>query len=80
MKHVTVAYFASLREAAKTSQEDVETASETLAGLFHELGDRYGFKLRPENVKASLNLRWAGLDEGFSDGDSVVFIPPVAGG
>ena len=80
MKTVTVRYFAALREAAGTPEEHVETYASSLGDLYGELRDRHGFKLEAGQIKASRNLDWTPLDAPVSDGDSVVFIPPVAGG
>ena len=47
--------------------------------LFTELAQRYAF---PElnSVKVAVNDEFAGWDVTLTEGDSVVFIPPVAGG
>ena len=80
MKRVKVRYFAVFREKAGVSCEEVETSAADLALLYEELASRYAFHLSPNEVKASLNTNWVGLDSRFGDGDEIVFIPPVAGG
>ena len=80
MKSVRVRYFAALRESAGRAEEDVQTNARTLDELYKELQIRHGFSLRSDQVKASRNLTVGGLERTFQDGDSLVFLPPVAGG
>jgi len=79
MKSVTVEYFAILREQAGTASEVVETGSSVAADLFAELQSRHGFAA-PKNFKVAINDEFAEWTSAVSDGDRVVFIPPVAGG
>ena len=73
-------FFAALREAAGTSEAEVSTSTSTLGELYGELQERFGFPLEPRQIKVSRNLQMAALSDPFSEGDSVVFLPPVAGG
>jgi molybdopterin synthase sulfur carrier subunit len=79
MKIVTIEYFAVLREHAGLAAEEVATEAATAGELFAELSDRYAF---PElsSVKVALNDQFADWGAALTDGDTVVFIPPVAGG
>jgi molybdopterin converting factor small subunit len=77
---IEVRYFASLREAAGRSVQSVQTEAPTLKELYDQLRAEHDFSLAPQHVKASVNGDWSGLDGILADGDSVVFIPPVAGG
>jgi len=79
MISVTIEYFAVLRERAGRDNEQLQTPSGTAAELFAELTERYQF---PElaSVKVAINDEFADWHAALSDGDSVVFIPPVAGG
>lgn len=80
MKTVRVRYFATLREQAGRDRETVSTGAASLGDLYAELAARHGFGLGPSNIKASLNLEWVPLGHALSEGDEVVFMPPVAGG
>ncbi len=80
MKAVRVRYFATFRETAGVGEEPWQTDAGTLAELYSELSLRHGFKLRTGELKAAVNLHLTDLSCQFSDGDEIVFIPPVAGG
>ena len=77
---LTIQYFALMREQAGRSAETLETAATTPADLFAELKARYGFTLSREQLKVSVNSEFADWSRRLASGDTVVFIPPVAGG
>lgn len=79
MKNINVEYFAILRERAGRDRETLATTLNTPADLFVELQARYGFPAMT-SVKVAINDEFADLHSQLKDGDSVVFIPPVAGG
>lgn len=79
MMRVRVEYFAALREHAGCSHEEVETQAATLRALFAELEARHGFPRLP-SLKVALNAEFRDWESPLADGDTVVFIPPVAGG
>jgi molybdopterin converting factor subunit 1 len=79
MKKITVEYFAVLREQAGLDREVVETDGATAADLYAELQQRHSFADRT-TLKVAVNDEFSDWNESLSDGDSVVFIPPVAGG
>ena len=80
MKTVTVQYFALLREQAGCSEERVNTGAANPGELFAELRARRGFSLGRDVLKVAVNDDFASWDAVLSEGDRVVFIPPVAGG
>ena len=78
---VKVRYFASLREQAGKSQEDIEIEKgKNLKDIYQELSLRYGFTLLPQEIKYSLNNDYVDQIIQLNENDVVVFIPPVAGG
>jgi len=79
MKTVHIEYFAVLRECAGSDREAVSTAAETPQQLFAELAERYEFPTL-QSVKVAINEEFSDMQASLSDGDTVVFIPPVAGG
>lgn len=79
MKRVSVEYFAILRERAGRDCEVIETSLSTPADLFAELQSRYDFPVMT-SVKVAINDEFADWQHILQDGDTVVFIPPVAGG
>lgn len=79
-KTIHVRYYALLREERGCSGEDVETSANTAAELYFELKQRHGFRLLPERLKVAINEEFQPWGVTLSDNDTVVFIPPVAGG
>ena len=78
---VKVRYFASLREQAGKSQEDIEIENgKNLKDIYQELSLRYGFTLLPQEIKYSVNNDYVDQIIQLNENDVVVFIPPVAGG
>ncbi len=77
---ITIQYFALMREQAGRSMESLETLASTPADLYSELNARYGFTLPREQLKVAVNSEFADWSRPLAAGDSVVFIPPVAGG
>ena len=79
-KHVKVQYYALLREQAGRSEEALETAARTPRELYEELQQRHPFSLAPEMLRVAINAEFGEWTQQLAEGDSVVFIPPVAGG
>lgn len=77
---VTVQYFAIMKEEAGCDEETVTTSASTALELFEELAGRHGFSLDPSGTKVVINEEFQKWDHPIADGDTVVFIPPVAGG
>ena len=73
-------YFALLREQRGLRTETVETAAETPGQLYDELKSRHAFSLPGDRVRAAINGEFVSADGKLKTGDTVVFIPPVAGG
>lgn len=79
-KRIKVQYYAILREQAGRSDESVVTGANTPRDLYNELKSRYPFSLAPEMLRVAVNAEFSEWSQRLADGDSVVFIPPVAGG
>jgi molybdenum cofactor guanylyltransferase len=79
-KKIRVQYFAILREQAGRSDESLTTTAGTPRDLYNELRARYPFSLAPEMLRVAVNTEFGDWSQPLSDGDAVVFIPPVAGG
>ncbi len=79
MTQVRIEYFAILREHIGKNAEEVQTEAGTAGELFEELAARYAF---PEmnHMKVAINEEFGEWDTVLGDGDSIAFIPPVAGG
>lgn len=75
-----IQYFALLREQRGLDQETIESSAVTAADLYKELSRKNGFKLPTSSLKVAINDDFADWKTALSDGDTIVFIPPVAGG
>jgi len=75
-----VQYYALFREQAGRSEETIETTASTPDELYRELQARYPFKLAPSQLKVAVNTDFRDWHAPLAAGDTVVFIPPVAGG
>src|SRR5258708_903771 len=79
-RHITVQYFALLREQAGRREEALVSAARTPRELYAELAARYPFTLAPDVLRVAINAEFSEWSTPLADGDAVVFIPPVAGG
>jgi molybdopterin-guanine dinucleotide biosynthesis protein A/molybdopterin converting factor small subunit len=77
---IDIQYYASMREQAGRRSESLLTGAATPRELYRELAARHSFSLPPEMLRVAINSEFADWEQRLSDGDSVVFIPPVAGG
>lgn len=79
-KTIHIQYYALLREERKKSSEKVLTQAKTVEELYQELRARYHFKLTTDVLKVAVNDAFADWNTKLKDKDTVIFIPPVAGG
>ncbi|HXY76169.1 MAG TPA: NTP transferase domain-containing protein [Steroidobacteraceae bacterium] len=77
---LTVQYYALLREQAGRREETVVTSARTPRELYAELAGRYRFSLPAEVLRVAINTEFSDWSAPLTEGDAVVFIPPVAGG
>jgi molybdopterin-guanine dinucleotide biosynthesis protein A len=80
MRRLHVRYFAVLREQAGRSSEELETHATTPRELYEELQRRRGLTLAPEFLRVAVNDEFGDWRSPLANGDTVVFLPPVAGG
>jgi molybdopterin converting factor subunit 1 len=79
-RRIDVKYYALLREQAGRGSESLVTTATTPRELYQELRQRHPFSLAPEMLRVAVNSEFAQWEQPLQEGDSVVFIPPVAGG
>jgi molybdopterin-guanine dinucleotide biosynthesis protein A len=79
-KTFRIEYFAVLREQAGRREEIIDSAAHTASELYEQLQKRHGFKLAPSQLKVAVNAEFCDWHSRLEHGDTVVFIPPVAGG
>jgi molybdopterin-guanine dinucleotide biosynthesis protein A len=75
-----VQYYALFREQAGRSEETLETFASTPEQLYRELQARHPFTLAQQQLKVAVNTDFRDWNAALASGDTVVFIPPVAGG
>lgn len=79
-RSLRIQYFAVLREQAGTSEELLDTYASNPAELYEELRRKHRFALAPSQLKVAINSEFSHWQTDLKHGDTVVFIPPVAGG
>jgi molybdopterin-guanine dinucleotide biosynthesis protein A len=79
-RRLKVRYFAMLREQAGRSTEEIETQAGNPRQLYDELQRLRGLTVAPEFLRVAVNDEFGDWRAPLSDGDTVVFLPPVAGG
>ena len=80
MKHINVEYFALFRERVGHASESIETEAATAADLFAELQCKHPGLESLDTMKVAINDELAEWTSSISDGDQLLFFPPVAGG
>ncbi len=81
MMDINVIYFASLADEANRQQETVKVQQNTsLTELYEQLNQKYHFSRPQAELRVAVNDYFAKWADRINDGDSVVFITPVAGG
>lgn len=73
-------YFASLADAAGRTEEAVVSDAGDPHALYAQLRERYGFRFDTARLRVAVNGALADWRQSLSDGDEVVFLPPVSGG
>lgn len=77
---IKIKYYASLREETGCSEEYWETNCTKGDQLFEELCHKYHFSLKKDLLRLAINRQYRNFNDEISEGDEIVFIPPVAGG
>ncbi len=76
----TIKYYATLREQSGFSEEKITSSAATAEALFDELAKKYHFSLKPHQLRVAINNQFAKMSVPLKQNDTIVFIPPVAGG
>lgn len=79
-KTLSVEYFTLLRDERGESKETITTDAETYQDFYDGLKAQHGFSLDSERLMLIVNNSPSEWGESIGDGDTVVFIPPIAGG
>ncbi len=82
--HISVLYFAALRDLVGTGEEQLGLASDgslSIRSLLGELEARHaGLRGRLQSVRVAVNEEFAEPDTLLWGGETVALIPPVSGG
>ena len=79
--NINVLYFASLADEANCQEESVSVQQSTsLTELYEQLTQKHRFSRPQSELRVAVNDYFANWTDQINDGDSVVFITPVAGG
>ena len=78
--NIRIEYFARFRERAGVPSEYVNTDAVNAAALYRQIAANHGFNLSQAQLRVAVNDEFVGWDYALKNGDTVVFIPPVAGG
>ena len=78
---INVLYFASLADEANCHEEKVTVPQSTsLTELYEQLRQKHRFSRPQSELRVAVNDYFAKWTDEIYEGDSVVFITPVAGG
>ena len=80
MISITVRWFAAYRELTGTESEFIETDAETPAALFDAMKARHERLGGRTAALTAINDEMADWSAPLTDGDVVLFFPPVSGG
>jgi molybdopterin converting factor subunit 1 len=80
LQTVHIHYFALLREQRGLSQETVTTAAQTAEDLYRELQHKHNLGISKDLLKVAVNSEFKDWKTPIYTNDTIVFIPPVAGG
>ena len=72
-----ISYYAILREQAGKNREQWKTDASTPSAVYDELRAHYDFSLEKNQLKVAVNNEFVDFETPLSEGDQLVFIPPV---
>ena len=80
MKSVHIHYYGAFREATGLREETVRSAASTAADLYHEIDRQHRLLFDLSVLRVALNDQIVPWTSEVSEGDTVVFLAPFAGG
>ncbi len=79
--HIKILYFAQLAELAqKTEETRILQAGDTVTSLYAELQQPYKFPHELTQIQVALNHQLSAHQASLQSGDTLAFLPPMAGG
>ncbi|MGB0991472.1 MAG: NTP transferase domain-containing protein [Akkermansiaceae bacterium] len=79
-KTIVLSYYAQLREITGKSDEPWSTDCVSPAGVFEEIRAKYQLPIKRKGMMVAVDGDFTDWSHPISDGEEIVFIPPVAGG
>ena len=79
-KNIELIYFAQLKDLVSKDSESLTTLSSTASGVYEEIKATYQFPYKQKDLMLAINDEFSPWETILKEGDSIVFIPPVAGG
>ena len=80
MIQITILYFGQLRQNAGIARESVSTEAATLAELWEDRSKALGFTFSRKSLRFARNEDLCDPDSRIQNGDTIAFMPPMAGG
>lgn len=77
---LSIQYYALLKDERGLDAETVDCDAANPRELYAWLQSQHGLTLPNEALKVAINDHFSDWDQALSEGDNIVFIPPVAGG
>ncbi len=78
---IQIRYFALLKDLVGQGEEVLGIPAGSTAGdIYLLLAEKYAFPLALTDIRIAVNDEFTSTSHPLQDGDSLVFIPPVAGG
>jgi molybdopterin converting factor subunit 1 len=77
---LSILYFARLKSERGLSFEELETDCATLGDLYAHLFAQHNLQTPASHVKTAVNDAFCSHETTLKDGDTVAFMPPMAGG
>jgi len=78
--NVKVKYFALFREQAGVESESIDWSGGTAAELFQKMTREHDALMPQAAALVAVNDEMTGWETQLSEGDEILFFPPVAGG
>ncbi len=73
-------YFSFFCDLCGKSSESLDSSAQNANELYKEIQEKYKFNRDPKNFRVAINDEFSEWDTPLNNGDTIVFIPPVAGG
>ena len=77
---IKVRYFALFREQVGVESESVDWPGGTAAELFQQMASKHTALIPEAAALVAINEEMSGWETPLSEGDEILFFPPVAGG